>query len=1069
MPNTRILIVEDERLIAENNAILLRGLGYDITEIASSAAKAIASIERDPPDVVLLDIMLHGEEDGIQLAEQLRRDYDIPFVYATAYADDNILERAKITSPYGYVLKPFTERDLHSNIEMALFKHRSEKQISHLNRILYALNNVNQLIVREKDPQQLLKGICEVLINARTFEFAWAALLDEQQQILYRTGRALDAPAKEKKAGPLNEDGEFARCAEMILTSNTPYLLYEDLDDCKDCGMSGQYPQKAVLGARLHADEHLYGILMVVLDPSLARNEEIVELFNEVAMAVAFALHSLQVEDQAALAQDRLVKSEERYRLLAETAPDLILLHDLEGKISYINNAGQVLSGFQQADLIGKAIQDLVPDKYHSRLLEISDRSAGKPGASAGFEIELQSRDGETIPLEIISTVIREQKKASAFLIIGRDIRERRAAETELRKLSRAVEQSPVAVILSDQDGRISYINPKFTEMTGFLPAEVLEQYPSILRHPDTPKDTYDGILAELLKNQEWHGEILSRKSNGEEFWANTSITALRNSSGNVIHYVAILEDVTEQRAITKLMQAAQESYEDIFHSSSDAIYIQEADGTFVTVNKGAEKMYGYPRDFFIGKNPADLSAPGKNDLDAILKLVAKAFAGEPQRFEFWGRKQSGEIFPKDVQINRVHYFGKDVILATARDISSRLQIENDLKAAVKQAQESEQVKSLFLANMSHEIRTPLTSIIGYLDLIYGKLESAIGDDEQEYFDVVRRNSDRLTRTVHGILDLSQIEAGALALNTRKLELNQLLGDLLKDMQPSASAKDLKINFTPSPDACHVMADEHSLNSALSNILENAIIYTSDGAVEVAIRSGTEHHQVMIKDSGIGMSQDYLDQLWTPFTQESTGYTRDYQGLGLGLSIAKRCLDLNSVNVETQSEKGIGTTFTLSFPVCEPEAVTADDRETAPAPSAAVAQSRSESKTDGQHSILIVEDDPNARKLFGLFLRDDYQIHFASTVKQGKAVLDSESIDLVMTDLSLIGDEDGLVLVKHIRDQAKWNDLPVIALTAHAFVSDRDRCLEAGCNAFLTKPIFKKGLQETISEYLGKP
>ncbi len=1067
MEKTRILIVEDERLIAENNAILLRSLGYEVTEIASSAEKALASIERERPDVILLDIMLSGDVDGIEFAEKLREDHDIPFVYATAYADDHILERAKITTPYGYVLKPFTERDLHSNIEMALYKHRTENKINYLNSVLYALNQVNQLIVREKDPHTLLDQICSKLIQSRTFELAWVALLGDENTVSYSSSHMTGEYDGETELQPLDESGNLTDCAVTILQADESYILIESPAEFDDSKFSRRYSSRAMLGAKLISGEETVGLILVILDPSLARNVEIVELFQEVAMDIGFALHSLKMEARAESSQRQLVKSEEQYRLLAETAPDLILLHDLEGHISYVNEAGSLLSGHESMDLLDMKIQELTPQEHHSRLLEVSERSTATPSVPHSFEIELIARTGEEIPLEIISTLVKEQGKPSAFLIIGRDIRERREAETELRKLSRAIEQSPAAVVITDEDGKISYVNPKFTEMTGYTSQEVVNKYPTILRDPEAPQEAYQELLEDLRGGHEWHGELLSRKSNGEEFWANASITALRDSSGKTTHFVGIIEDVTQQKLIENRIRVAQESYEDIFNSTSDAIYILAQDGRFVDVNHGAGEMYGHPRQYFVGKTLSDLAAPEKNDLAAIKQTIEKAFTGEPQRFEFWGIKESGEIFPKDVQLNRGQYFGQNVVLATARDMSQRLQIENDLKAAVQQAQESEKVKSLFLANMSHEIRTPLTSIIGYIDLIYSQLEKVVGDDEKEYFEVVRRNSDRLTRTVHGVLDLSQIEAGAISIKPRVLDLNESIRALLQDLEPSATNKDLEIRFEPYPGECFIRADAESLNSALSNIIENAIIYTSQGHVEVRVIENNNVLTVIIHDTGIGISAEYLDNLWDAFSQESTGYTKDFQGLGLGLTIAKRCLDLNDIDVSVESSKGKGTTFTLSFPRIAESATTKEGTAVIEEP-AVKKKVEPASRIDGsKHSVLIVEDDPNARKLFGLFLRDNYHIHFASSVQQGKDVMEKEQIDLVMTDLSLVGDEDGLVLVRYIRAQDRWTDIPVIALTAHAFVSDRDRCLEAGCDAFLTKPIFKKNLQETISEYLG--
>ena len=1066
---TSILIVEDERLIAENNAILLRNLGYEVTDIVSTGQDALASIEKRTPDIVLLDIMLAGEMDGIELADQLRARFNLPFVYATAFADDNTLERAKITAPYGYVLKPFSERDLHSNLEMALYKHRSEQKIDYLNQVLYALNQINQLIVHEHSWKKLLQGTCDTLVQSESFLYAWAGRLAEENELVF-TAQA-HSVLEEAEFEPLTFSGQLAECATRALTEPNPVIMLNGCDSCENCQITDHFPNEAILTSKLEAEGQLYGLVVVVLHKELARNREIVELFQEVAQGIGFALHSREMEALAEATQADLVKSEEKYRLLAETAPDMIMVYDLEGYISYTNQAGESLSGYSLDELQEKRVMDITPERFHSRLLEISDRSHAGKGAARTFELGLLPKQGDPIPLEVICTVLRDRDRPQAFLLIGRDIRERMAAEIELRKLSRAVEQSPVAVLITDHQGLISYVNPKFTEITGFTAAEVLNKYPAILQDDDSEETGHASLLAKLQDAEEWHGIVPSHKSNGEKFWVSANVTSLRNRSGEITHHVAVLEDITEQRQIEEQIRSARASYEDIFNSTGDAIGVLREDGTFLTVNQGTLEMFGYAPETLYNKTFEFLAADDRMDMEAMEARMVEAFAGLPQRFEFWAKDAQGTLIPCDVQLNRVQYFGQQVLLASARNISHRKRVETELKSALRRAQESEKVKGNFLANMSHEIRTPLTSIIGYIDLIYTSLQDAIGEEQQSYFNIVRRNSDRLTRTVHGILDLSQIEAGSLDLYPRDLDLIQITENLVNDFLPRAHSKGLELTFQKEVSAGLIHADEHTLTSALTNILENAIIYTEKGGVTVRLGKDDENLTLAISDTGIGISPEYLTRIYDAFSQESSGYTKNYQGLGLGLTIAKRCLEMNAIELGVESRKNDGSTFTLQFkPSLNPPPPTEASTEPVPIPEKQPVPILDKGRTGfdkDQIQVLIVEDDPSAQKLFGLFLRDHYSVHYATTVKEGRAILKKAHINLVITDLSLVGGEDGLVLVEYIRKQKKTKHLPVIALTAHAFVSDRDRCLEAGCDDFLTKPIFKQKLLETIQQYVN--
>ncbi len=165
----KVLIVEDDRLIAENSAIMLRTLGYEVSNICNNSEDALESLKTDQPDIVLIDILLKGDDDGISFASQIRKNFEIPFVYVTATSDKSILERAKVTSPYGYIIKPFNERDLHSNIEMALYKFNTESKLELLNEMLYALNEINLISEEARDEKGYLTTLCDNLIKCFSF------------------------------------------------------------------------------------------------------------------------------------------------------------------------------------------------------------------------------------------------------------------------------------------------------------------------------------------------------------------------------------------------------------------------------------------------------------------------------------------------------------------------------------------------------------------------------------------------------------------------------------------------------------------------------------------------------------------------------------------------------------------------------------------------------------------------------------------------------------------------------------------------------------------------------------
>ncbi len=1067
MANIRVLIVEDDRLIAENSAMMLQTLGYEVSGICNNTADALISLSENRPDIILIDILLKGDEDGISFANVLRKDHDIPFVYVTATSDKSILERAKVTSPYGYIIKPFNERDLHSNIEMALYKFQSETKIEHLNEMLYALNDINHLSEDANEEEGYLNLVCEALTRFPSFSFVWTGLLDENSEIRLEISKLHGG--SDEVITPLQKDGSLVHCISSVLDDDETKVGSHSMENCEDCLLGAKFPNKPIVSSRIAFEDKTYGILAAIVSPNMPSNDEFMRLFVEIANKAGSRLHVMDSQRQFGRAKTALARSEERFNRFSEIAEDMIIVHDSKGEINYINPSTSSLLGYPTNEIVNQNIEKFIAPRSLPELDErIKLRDKGNT-ETLRYDMFVRSQAEEDIPIEVSSNPMKEQGKVTNFLLIGRDMRERKEQQAQLEKLSKVVEQSPAAIIITNSEGSITYVNPAFTTMTGFIGEEVIGEFPAMLKS----ENITDEIATELIqatKKGAWTGELETIRSNGEKFWIHATISALSDDEGKY-SYIGIIEDISEVKQAALELERSKLSYEDIFNSTSDAIYILDKSGKIIAVNRGAAAFYDYEESYFLGKTVADLSAEGYNDLDEVRNLLRRAFKGEPQRYEFWEKRKSGEAFPKEIQVNRVQYFGREVLLATARDISDRKRFEEELREAVKTAKKSDEVKGYFLANMSHEIRTPLTSIIGYIDLIFARIRGHLSDQDIEYFDIIRRNSDRLTRAVHSIIDLSQIEAGATHLETSTVNLSVLIENIYNDHKVAADKKEIGFIYHKPSTAFLMAGDKGLLHTAITNLVDNAITYTDEGQVDLFLTLEDDGSCLLeIRDTGIGIAQKSLQSIFDSFNQESMGYTKDYQGLGLGLTLSKKNFELHDIKIEVESEKGKGSSFFVNFPkyeavmpVEQPEPEPAEVEASPVKEPPKTVESPASPESDLQH-ILIVEDDENAQRLFGLFLKNRYEVHYATTVSEGREALDSFAITLVVTDLSLVGGEDGLALVTWIREHANYSELPVIALTAHAFISDRDRCLDAGCNDFITKPIFRSQLLEIIEK-----
>ncbi|NQV38791.1 MAG: response regulator [Candidatus Marinimicrobia bacterium] len=465
---------------------------------------------------------------------------------------------------------------------------------------------------------------------------------------------------------------------------------------------------------------------------------------------------------------------------------------------------------------------------------------------------------------------------------------------------------------------------------------------------------------------------------------------------------------------------AARDYIDNIIKSMIDALIVVDPDGRIKTINKATTDLLGYKEEELFGRS------------------VVAIFAEEEEEEE-------------------------EAIIVSLKDITERVESRKQLEVALEKAQEGERMKSLFMANMSHEIRTPLNAIMGFTNLIEMSTRNLVSEEEKGFFDIVKKSGTRLLHTVHEILDISQIEAGTYNLYMEHLDLCTLVKNLVQEFEMIATQKGLELVYEAELETAIIEVDQLGISQAISNIIDNAIKYTDQGKITVLLEQKPKHYVLSIRDTGIGIAEDYLNKLYEVFSQESEGYTKKYQGIGLGMSIAKRHLDLNHIAVKVESTKGVGTTFTLTFPE-DPSDKSVNKRITEKRVEKEEVEITSTAEPIEKPLVLLVEDDPDTHKLMGVFLRDQYEIDVADSVAGAKQKMKKNSPELVLLDLSLVGNEDGLDLVRWMRKTKTWKKTPVVATTAHAFTKDKENCIVAGCNDYLSKPMNREKLLEKISK-----
>ena len=520
-----------------------------------------------------------------------------------------------------------------------------------------------------------------------------------------------------------------------------------------------------------------------------------------------------------------------------------------------------------------------------------------------------------------------------------------------------------------------------------------------------------------------------------------------------------LLREINRRVEAERLAHGQEDSYRALVEQASDGIFIADEAGRYLDVNASGCRLVGYSRDELLNKTIADLLPEGERERHTL--FFQRIMDGETMMGDWLLQRRDGTLLPAEVSAKRLP---DGRLQSIVRDISERKSSEDELHKAKEAAEAASQAKSRFLANMSHEIRTPMNGIIGMTDLA---LDTSLTPVQREYLELVKESADSLLGVLNDILDFSRIEAGKMMLQSSVFAIRPLVENSVKSFGHQAREKGVEIVSRVAGDVPErVRGDATRLRQVVVNLVGNALKFTECGTVSLTLEleSPAAEGEVVLRfavsDTGIGIAPNQFEEIFESFSQGDGSITRRYGGTGLGLAISRRLVTMMGGRIWVESVPGAGSIFrfTARFEAVENPSLPA-------AGEVALTSSL-------PLRILLAEDNIRSQTVIqGMLEKYDHRVSVVTSGRGALEALEEREFDLVLMDVQM-PEMDGISATRAIRESDSPlldTDIPIIALTAHAMDGDRERCLAAGMNAYVSKPVRVAELIATIESCRRNP
>lgn len=688
----RILIVEDDAIVASQLQRTITKMGYQSVGPVATGIEAVELALREYPDAILMDIKLKGELTGIETADLIHKESDIPVIYLTAYADHETIERSKDLHTYGFLTKPVRDNELGAMIETAVYKSTTDKSLAHLNQLLKAIRSIDKLITRESVPEKLLSGACEILVKSKDYVVSWISLENDSASNPLISSEKFKASFK---GGIINHSikKKIQTLTEIELSKISPTLLRE-----KDCDelftkifVEHHLTNLSCVISPMNYRDKFYGYLIVFTNSyAMFENEEI-ELLQTLSDDLAFALNSITVERERIIAEQALSEREAYYRTLLHSMHEDILVIDKDYTITDANNSILKTTGFLTKDIVGKKCHKIshnsdVPCCDNGELCEL--QNVFNTGSAKLVRHVHTKVDGTLVYVDVLFSPLKDEKgnvtkviesihNVTDLLSTQEALKE---SEERIKQIADNIDVVLFTIISNGKGEKITYLSPAFDRVWGFNHKAAIEDFNVWIDsiYPKDKKRVLD-IIRDAKTNNTFLGTIEYRiiRPDGSTRWISSSIKSLNRLNDAHANIIGISEDISERILTENKLKRSEQAYKNLFDNAQNPIVIVEPErGTVVNCNYKACEVFGLDKADFLSKSFYDLCL----DQNLIYEKINEAVDNqEVPTFEIKAIKKDKNIISFEVNLSPTDYLGQKAVIIIHNDITFRRQAEKEL------------------------------------------------------------------------------------------------------------------------------------------------------------------------------------------------------------------------------------------------------------------------------------------------------------------------------------------------------------------------------------------------------